>query len=83
MRNRLINTKPKEFEYYNGIQIHADTGVHLLLSTPNITSFLSRALFFLTGRFHQFNNGDLSYGHINPVSAFELEQAATQPFDAS
>ena len=181
MRNRLINTKPKEFEYYKGIQIHADTGVHeqaaelikkyfpagttvldvgagagafsqrladlgysvtaldvdpdkwipkdipflvldidngikasvastydsvccleviehvenpwnllreiysvtkpggyLLLSTPNITSFLSRALFFLTGRFHQFNDGDLSYGHINPVSAFELEHAATQ-----
>jgi 2-polyprenyl-3-methyl-5-hydroxy-6-metoxy-1,4-benzoquinol methylase len=181
VRNRLINTKPKEFEYYNGIQIHADTGVHeqaaelikkyfpagttvldvgagagafsqrladlgysvtaldvdpqkwipkdipflvldidkgikasvantydsvccleviehvenpwnllreiysvtkpggyLLLSTPNITSFLSRALFFLTGRFHQFNDGDLSYGHINPVSAFELEHAATQ-----
>jgi 2-polyprenyl-3-methyl-5-hydroxy-6-metoxy-1,4-benzoquinol methylase len=181
VRNRLINTKAKEFEYYKGIQIHADTGVHeqaaelikkyfpagttvldvgagagafsqrladlgysvtaldvdpqkwipkdipflvldidkgikasvantydsvccleviehvenpwnllreiysvtkpggyLLLSTPNITSFLSRALFFLTGRFHQFNDGDLSYGHINPVSAFELEHAATQ-----
>lgn len=181
MRNRLINTEPKEFEYYKGIQIHADTGVHeqagglvqkyfaagntvldvgagagafsqrladlgysvtaldvdpekwipkeipfqvlnidkgiaesvdnsydsvccleviehvenpwnllreiysvtkpggyLLLSTPNITSFLSRALFFLTGRFHQFNDGDLSYGHINPVSAFELQHAATQ-----
>jgi SAM-dependent methyltransferase len=168
VRNRLINTEPKEFEYYKGIQIHADTGVHeqagglvqkyfaagntvldvgagagafsqrladlgysvtaldvdpekwipkeipfqvlnidkgiaesvnnsydsvccleviehvenpwnllreiysvtkpggyLLLSTPNITSFLSRALFFLTGRFHQFDDGDLSYGHID------------------
>jgi SAM-dependent methyltransferase len=181
VRNRLINTEPKQFEYYKGIQIHADTGVHeqaselikkyfpagttvldvgagagafsqrladlgysvtaldvdpekwipkdipflvlnidkgikasvgnsydsvccleviehvenpwnllreiysvtkpggyLLLSTPNITSFLSRALFFLTGRFHQFNDGDLSYGHINPVSAFEVQHAATQ-----
>ena len=181
MRNRLINTEPKQFEYYKGIQIHADMGVHeeaaalvkkyfppgttvldvgagagafsqrladlgysvtaldvdpekwipkdipflvldidkgirgsvdnsydsvccleviehvenpwnllreiysvtkpggyLLLSTPNITSFLSRALFFLTGRFHQFNDGDLSYGHINPVSAFEVEHAATK-----
>lgn len=51
-------------------------GGYLLLSTPNVTSFLSRATFVLTGRFHQFEEGDLSYGHINPVSAFELEHAA-------
>jgi len=180
VRNRLINTEPKSLEYYDGIQIHADTGVHeeaaelvkkifpagttvldvgagagafskrltdlgysvtaldvdpqkwipkdipflildidkgikgsvnntydsvccleviehvenpwnllreiysvtkpggyLLLSTPNITSFCSRALFFLTGRFHQFNDFDLSYGHISPINAFELQHAAT------
>lgn len=179
MRNWLINTEPKQFEYYKGIQIHADVGVHeqaaalfekhvprnstlldvgagagafsqrladlgyqvtaldidpnkwipenvpfmvldidrgiatsvgcvfdsvscleviehvenpwnllrelfavtrpggyLLLSTPNVTSFLSRAMFFLTGRLHQFANEDLSYGHINPVSEFELQHAA-------
>jgi 2-polyprenyl-3-methyl-5-hydroxy-6-metoxy-1,4-benzoquinol methylase len=51
-------------------------GGYLLLSTPNITSFLSRGIFFLTGRFHQFDEGDLSYGHINPISPFELENAA-------
>lgn len=181
MRNWLINTDPKPLEYYNGILIHADTGVHaeaaeilrqnvpsgatvldvgagagafsqrladhgykvnaldvdpdkwmayeipflvldidagirasvektydavccleviehvenawnllreiysvtkpggyLLLSTPNITSFLSRGIFFLTGRFHQFDEGDLSYGHISPISAFELQYAARQ-----
>jgi SAM-dependent methyltransferase len=179
VRNWLINTEPKELEYYKGILIHADTGVHeqaatlltkyvptsakvldvgagagafsqrladlgynvvaldvdpqkwiptdipflqlnidagiarsvqetvdavccleviehvenpwnllreiyaiikpggyLLLSTPNITSFLSRGIFFLTGRFHQFDDGDLSYGHISPISSFELEYAA-------
>jgi SAM-dependent methyltransferase len=51
-------------------------GGYLLLSTPNITSFLSRGIFFLTGRFHQFDEGDLSYGHISPISSFELEYAA-------
>jgi len=51
-------------------------GGYLLLSTPNITSFLSRGIFFLTGRFHQFDDGDLSYGHISPISSFELEYAA-------
>jgi hypothetical protein len=29
-------------------------------------------MFFLTGRFHQFSDGDLSYGHISPISAWEL-----------
>ena len=180
MRNRLINTEPKSIQYYKGIQVHADTGVHeqaaelvkkyfhtndhvldvgagagalsqrlsdlgyavtaldidpqkwipkdipfltldidkgiaasvgnsydcvccleviehvenpwnllreiysvtkpggyALISTPNITSFCSRALFFLTGRFHQFNDDDLSYGHISPINAFELQHAAT------
>ncbi len=28
MRNWLINTEPKQLEYYKGILIHADTGVH-------------------------------------------------------
>ena len=53
-----------------------EPGGYLLLSTPNITSFLSRSIFFLTGRFHQFDEGDLSYGHISPISSFELEHAA-------
>jgi 2-polyprenyl-3-methyl-5-hydroxy-6-metoxy-1,4-benzoquinol methylase len=41
----------------------------LLLSTPNITSFFSRFRFLTSGRFHQFEPGDLSYGHINPMTA--------------
>jgi 2-polyprenyl-3-methyl-5-hydroxy-6-metoxy-1,4-benzoquinol methylase len=59
-------------EIYNVVK----PGGYVLLSTPNITSFLSRGIFFLTGRFHQFDDGDLSYGHISPISAFELEYAA-------
>jgi 2-polyprenyl-3-methyl-5-hydroxy-6-metoxy-1,4-benzoquinol methylase len=48
----------------------------LLLSTPNTTSFLSRAIFLLKGRFHQFDNADLSYGHISPITAFEVSNIA-------
>lgn len=44
----------------------------LILSTPNITSFLSRQIFLCTGQFHQFGEPDLSYGHINPITSFEL-----------
>lgn len=53
-------------------------GGHLILSTPNITSFFSRLVFLRTGLFHQFSDADLSYGHINPVSAFELQNIANQ-----
>jgi 2-polyprenyl-3-methyl-5-hydroxy-6-metoxy-1,4-benzoquinol methylase len=44
-------------------------GGTLVLSTPNITSFFSRFRFLTSGRFHQFEPGDLSYGHINPMTA--------------
>jgi SAM-dependent methyltransferase len=45
----------------------------LLLSTPNITSFYSRFRFLTGGRLHQFEASDLSYGHINPMSALMVE----------
>jgi SAM-dependent methyltransferase len=45
-------------------------GGALLLSTPNITSFYSRFRFLTSGSFHQFERGDLAYGHINPMTAF-------------
>ena len=53
-------------------------GGRLILSTPNITSFLSRLLFLRTGHFHQFSVADLAYGHINPVTAFEINIIAAR-----
>lgn len=44
----------------------------ILVTTPNITSWLSRSIFFFTGKFHQFNDADLSYGHISPITEWEL-----------
>jgi len=52
------------------------TGGILLLSTPNITSFWSRVYFLRSGFYHQFMPYDLSYGHINPMSAYEIELIA-------
>ena len=46
---------------------------YILISTPNITSWYSRVNFFFKGRFHQFEDSDRHYGHINPVSADELQ----------
>ena len=45
---------------------------YILISTPNITSWYSRLNFLLRGRFHQFEDGDRHYGHINPVAIDEL-----------
>lgn len=44
----------------------------LLITTPNITSWLSRFIFLFNGRFHQFADGDLQYGHIAPITPWEL-----------
>jgi SAM-dependent methyltransferase len=51
-------------------------GGTLLLSTPNVGSFLSRAMFLRWGTFHQFGAGDLEYGHIRPVTAAEVAALA-------
>jgi len=45
---------------------------YLLITTPNITSWLSRIIFLFTGQFHQFSDADLDYGHIAPISEWEL-----------
>lgn len=55
-----------------------EPGGRLLLSTPNIASFLSRLIFLRTGKFHQFNDADLAYGHISPITAWELSVVSRQ-----
>lgn len=49
----------------------ADDGV-VVVSTPNIGSPLSRWYFLRTGRFHQFHEPDLAYGHVMPLSAWQV-----------
>jgi 2-polyprenyl-3-methyl-5-hydroxy-6-metoxy-1,4-benzoquinol methylase len=51
-------------------------GGKLVLTTPNTTSFLSRLIFLRKGTFHQFQTEDLQYGHVSPISYFELSQIA-------
>jgi 2-polyprenyl-3-methyl-5-hydroxy-6-metoxy-1,4-benzoquinol methylase len=45
---------------------------YILISTPNVTSWYSRVMFFFTGRLHQFEDHDHLYGHINPITEDEL-----------
>jgi 2-polyprenyl-3-methyl-5-hydroxy-6-metoxy-1,4-benzoquinol methylase len=48
----------------------------LFVSTPNTESIFSRISFLVNGKFHQFYEGDLSYGHINPMTSHHLKVAA-------
>lgn len=60
------------WEYVRLMKKVLKPGGVLILSTPNITSWLSRLLFLLRGQFHQFYDADLSYGHIAPISEWEM-----------
>jgi 2-polyprenyl-3-methyl-5-hydroxy-6-metoxy-1,4-benzoquinol methylase len=62
-----------QWQYVRQLVRMVKPGGLVLITTPNTTSWLSRWIFFLTGRFHQFADEDLSYGHINPISPWELE----------
>lgn len=48
-------------------------GWYILLSTPHIGSIYSRLLFLRTGQFLMFQDYTKPFGHINPVTASELE----------
>jgi cyclopropane fatty-acyl-phospholipid synthase-like methyltransferase len=68
----VIEHVQDQWQYVRQLMNMAKSGGLILITTPNTTSWLSRVMFFLTGRFHQFSDGDLSYGHISPISAWEL-----------
>lgn len=68
----VIEHVQDQWQYIRQLLKMVKPGGMILITTPNITSWLSRLIFFFTGRFHQFSDSDLSYGHINPISPWEL-----------
>lgn len=69
----VIEHVQDQWKYARQLMAMAKPGGIILITTPNTTSWLSRMIFLFTGRFHQFSDSDLSYGHINPVSPWELD----------
>ena len=49
-----------------------DDGI-LLLSTPNISNFVSRLRFLMRGSLTAFEKQDLKHGHITPLSFIQIE----------
>ena len=62
-----------QWQYVRQLMKMVKPGGLILITTPNTTSWLSRMMFLLRGRFHQFGDADLSYGHVSPISPWELE----------
>lgn len=69
----VIEHVKDQWQYVRQLIQMAKPGGYILITTPNTTSWLSRLIFFVTGRFHQFSDVDLTYGHINPISSWELK----------
>lgn len=60
------------YQYFDDLIFMLKKDGLLLITTPNTTSWLSRIIFLFHGRFHQFADGDLQYGHIAPITPWEL-----------
>lgn len=69
----VIEHVQDQWKYIRQLMAMVKPGGIVLITTPNTTSWLSRIVFLLTGRFHQFADADLNYGHINPVSPWEMD----------
>ena len=68
----VIEHVENPWEYLRNLKRMVKPGGYILISTPNITSWYSRLNFLLRGRFHQFEDHDRDYGHINPIALDEL-----------
>ncbi len=69
----VIEHVEDQYSYALSLARMCRKGGHVLISTPNVTNRLSRLIFLITGRMHQFMPEDLDYGHINPCTSWELE----------
>lgn len=68
----VIEHVQDQWKYVRQLMTMTKPGGFVLITTPNTTSWLSRIIFLITGRFHQFADTDLIYGHINPISPWEI-----------
>lgn len=60
------------WHFLRGLKALLNPGGHIVLSCPNIENPLSKAWFLLRGQFNLFRPSDVDYGHINPMTEFEV-----------
>lgn len=69
----VIEHIENHYDYIRSLKNMVKKEKFILVTTPNITSWLSRIYFLFTGRLHQFMENDISYGHVNPISLWQLK----------
>jgi len=69
----VIEHVQNHYDYVRSLKNMVNKDKYILITTPNITSWLSRLYFLFTGRLHQFMENDISYGHVNPISLWQLK----------
>lgn len=68
----VIEHVENPWQYIRDLAALTRPGGHVVVSTPNVTSWISRVNFLRYGRLYQFMDYDRAYGHINPVAQDEL-----------
>ena len=68
----VIEHLQDQWQYVANLKQMLKSGGTMILSTPNTTSWLSRLTFLMSGRFHQFADEDVTYGHIAPITPHEI-----------
>lgn len=56
----------------DSISLLKDGGI-IVLSTPNVSNFISRLRFLMKGTLLAFEKNDLAHGHITPLTFIQLE----------
>jgi len=69
----VIEHVENHWEYVRTLKSLVHKNGYILISSPNVTSWMSRLYFLFYGRHHQFMESDLRYGHINPISSWQVE----------
>ncbi len=74
----VIEHVENPWAYVRGLVRLAKKDGLVLVTTPNTTSWLSRLRFLMSGQFLCFGEENLEYGHISPISDFELNLVMTR-----
>lgn len=69
----VIEHIENQWEYVRLMKKMLKIGGKIVVTTPNVSSWLSRFYFLFTGQFPSFNNQTADeYGHVSPISVWEL-----------
>lgn len=69
----IIEHLQNPWKYLGDCRNLLEDGGIIVLTTPNISNFISRLRFFMKGTLLAYENADLKHGHITPLSFIQIE----------